>query len=138
MTERKLVKYTFSLDQHNNLSPKFYTSFIGRVGEVDSLFLYDNGDTYSSINDLTFVPVFFNPNLTIMFPDDADKTQAQDICYEVGQEDPEPEARRECYFDFAVLKDADLAKSTANGIKKVAEEQITLGNICICTSIVII
>lgn len=91
------------------------------------MFLYDNGDGWASINDLTFVPVFFNPNLTVMFPDDADRTQAQDICYKVGETDPDPTANRECYFDFAVLKDADLAQTTANGIKKVAEEQKTLG-----------
>lgn len=106
---------------------QMWLRFLGRVAEVDSLFLYDNGDNYTTINDLTFTPVFFNPNLTVMFPVEADRTQAQDICYNVGETDPDPSANRECYFDFAVLKDADLAQSTANSIKKVAEEQVALG-----------
>jgi len=93
------------------------------------LFLYDNSDTWDSINDLTFTPVFFNPNLTAMFPVEADRTQAQNICYQNGQTDPDPSANRACYFDFAVLKDETLAQSTANGIKKVAEEQVALGKL---------
>lgn len=62
-----------------------------------------------------------------MFPDDGDRRLAQNICYKVDEDDPSPEDNRECYFDFAVLKDQELAQSTANGIKKVAEEQLTLG-----------
>ncbi|XP_052780549.1 mucin-like protein [Mya arenaria] len=99
-----------------------------RVEEADSLFLYKAGESYSSINDLTFTPVFFNPDLTVMFPNTTERQTAQDICYQAGGTDPNPAENSECYFDFAVLKDETLAQNTANAIELVAAEQVQLAN----------
>ena len=55
-------------------------SFSGRVPEGQSLFFYKSGESWSTMNDLTFVPLFFDPDLTVMFPDATLRQTAQDIC----------------------------------------------------------
>ncbi|XP_052261338.1 mucin-like protein [Dreissena polymorpha] len=99
-----------------------------KISEAESLFTYKTGETWASMKDDSFTPKFFNPNLEIMFPNATERTNAQNICYKTAQTDPDPSARRECYFDFAVLKDATLAQNTANNIQKVTEEQTALAN----------
>ena len=72
--------------------------------------------------------MFFNPDLSVMFPDSANRIHAQDICYQTGQTDPNPSLNRECYFDLAVLKNDDLAMNTANSLDKVVNLQSIYGN----------
>lgn len=79
------------------------------------------------MNDLTFTPIFFNPDLTVMFPDSTKRTTAQNLCYIDGGTDPDPSVRRECYFDFAVFEDPNLAISTVQDINSVVETQEALG-----------
>ena len=64
-----------------------------------------------------------------MFPDSDERTTAQNLCYNQSQTDPDPSLRKECYFDFAVTKDASLALSTTENLQAVAEEQVTLGKV---------
>lgn len=91
------------------------------------MFTYTDGDTYSSLNDETgYTPIFFNADLTIMFPDPLVRDQAQSACYQTGQTDPNPSLRRECYYDYAVLGEA-VALATANNLQKVTDAQSVLG-----------
>ena len=61
------------------------------------------GSSWSDYNDPSFEPVFFNANLTVMFPDLATQSEAISACNpEGGGVDDSPEDRRECYFDFLV------------------------------------
>ena len=58
---------------------------------------------WSDYNDPTFKPVFFNPDLTIMFPDSSKRIEAINACNPGGNGvDDSPDDRRECYFDFLV------------------------------------
>lgn len=88
---------------------------------MNSLFTYSSGSWSDYTND-AFVPIFFNPDLSIMFPDPAKRQQAQDLCYQRGGTDPKPEARRECYFDYKVTDNTEAGAATA-GAKSKAEEQ---------------
>ena len=108
--------------------------------EADSLFTLDGGDTFSSVNDDTgYTPVFFNSDLTVFIPDSNLRDQAQTLCYNsaqpdyvVGQDDPNPSSRRECYFDFRVTGDPAIASNTADGMKVVADTQTAYGNDMSC------
>ena len=60
------------------------------------------GKSWTDYSDPTFEPVFFNPNLTIMFPDSSTRKTAISTCNGGALIDDSPEDRRECYFDFLV------------------------------------
>lgn len=94
----------------------------------ESFFTYIDDETWETFNDLDFIPVFFNQDLSVMFPDDSVRTQAIFICNDEGQVDLNPTERKECYYDFAVLKDADLAKATSNSLNATDYIQAALGN----------
>ena len=61
-----------------------------------------NGRSWADYNDQTFEPVFFNPNLTIMFPEPELRAEAISICNNGSTSDDFPEENRECYFDLLV------------------------------------
>ena len=61
-----------------------------------------DGRSWAVYNDQTFEPVFFNSNLTIMFPEPELKAEAIFICNNGSTSDDFPEENRECYFDFLV------------------------------------
>lgn len=92
------------------------------------MFTYDNGTSWSSYVDTNFMPIFFNANLTIMFPDDADRKVAQDVCYKVNETDPDPTQRRLCYFDLKATGQTSLALGTSNAKAEVDNTQTALGN----------
>ncbi|KAL3851662.1 hypothetical protein ACJMK2_015391, partial [Sinanodonta woodiana] len=97
-----------------------------RTQEISSLFKYDGTQSWSSINNLTFVPLFFNPNLTAFIPNATIRRYAQDICYGEGLNDPTPEQRKPCYFDFSVTFDADIANDTEKTLKTIDTAKKTL------------
>ncbi|XP_056001709.1 uncharacterized protein LOC125655815 [Ostrea edulis] len=99
--------------------------------ENATLFTYDgspNNTNWASHVDTAYTPVFFNANLTIMFPDPAKKTQAINTCNKGASTDSDPEKRRECYFDFKVTENAALASATSDTKTALAETQSTLAN----------
>ena len=108
----------------------------GRVVEADSKFTFSGGDTFSTANnDAGYTPIFFDPELTVFIQDSNLRQQAQTLCYNSaqpdyvpGQDDPNPSARRECYFDFRVTGDEAIASNTADGMKVVADTQSQYGN----------
>lgn len=106
----------------------FFFTFLGQNNENNSLFTYDNGTSWSSYVDTNFMPIFFNANLTIMFPDDADRKVAQDVCYKVNETDPDPTQRRLCYFDLKATGQTSLALGTSNAKAEVDNTQTALGN----------
>ena len=61
------------------------------------------GKSWTDYNDPTFEPVFFNPDLTVMFPDSSMRETAISTCNGGAATDDSPEDRRECYFDFLVI-----------------------------------
>ena len=69
---------------------------------VIMFFVTANGKNWSDYNDPTFEPVFFNANLTALFPEKAKRDKAIGLCNGGAATDDNPEARRECYFDFLV------------------------------------
>lgn len=92
------------------------------------MFTYDNGTSWSSYVDTNFMPIFFNANLTIMFPDEAERKTAQDVCYKVNETDPDPTQRRLCYFDLKATGQTSLAQGTSNAQAEVENTQNALGN----------
>ena len=46
-----------------------------------TLFTYASGETWENYTDVNFVPIFFNANLTIMFPDAAKRLEAVKLCH---------------------------------------------------------
>ena len=102
------------------------------MAEADSLFDYTGvSGTYISYNDVAFEPMFFNPNLTVMFPDDANRLQAVQLCYNAtatsADSDTDPTARRECYYDFAATADSALAEQTIVLSTQIEDDQQQLG-----------
>ena len=66
------------------------------------IYIVATGSDWSSFNNDTFVPVFFNADLTVMFPNEQERTAATKLCNSNQPTDDTPEVRRECYFDFKV------------------------------------
>lgn len=62
----------------------------GRVEKVNSLFWYDNGTSYETLNDFDFQPTFVEDVLAAMTPDDREAADA--AC----------KNNTVCLFDFAV------------------------------------
>ena len=70
----KILKYTFCITFIFNLNfnvsdmyiPVNYVS--GRTDSSDTLFTYPSGSSHASYNDASFTPLFFSPDLTVMFP----------------------------------------------------------------------
>lgn len=105
-------------------------SFTGQNTKNNSLFTY--GGSASNANwtshiDTSYTPVFFNANLTVMFPDPSKRSTAISTCNSGKSTDSDPEKRKECYFDFKVTENAALAASTSNTKTALAETQSALG-----------
>ncbi|XP_065939071.1 uncharacterized protein [Magallana gigas] len=101
--------------------------------EATSLFTYDgkttgDNDNWGSHVDADYQPVFFNPNLTAMFTDDSKRTTAISTCNNGATTDDNPTLRRECYFDFKVTDNADLASATSDTKAALDETKSTLAN----------
>jgi hypothetical protein len=95
-----------------------------------TLFTYGgspNNTDWSSHVDTAYTPVFFNANLTIMFPDPAKRSTAIKTCNSGAASDSDPEKRRECYFDFKVTENAALASATSATKTALAATQSALG-----------
>jgi len=95
--------------------------------ETTTLFTYANGYNWTTYNDVSFTPVFFNPNLTAMFGDATGVAEAETVC-NGGAVDTNPEARRECYFDFLVTANQAAAAATVAAAGALAEETSALNN----------
>ncbi|XP_067950366.1 uncharacterized protein [Watersipora subatra] len=93
----------------------------------NSLFSYSTG-SWSDYNNDSFVPVFFNPDLTVMFPDSAKRTQAINLCNGGSNTDDTPEDRRECYFDYLVTGNEAAAQATVSAAEDLATEKQALAN----------
>ena len=61
-----------------------------------------DGESWEDYNFANFTPVFFNPDLTIMFPDADLRAAAISTCNKGAARDDSPVDNRECYFDFMV------------------------------------
>lgn len=62
-----------------------------------------------------------------MFPDPSKRSTAISTCNSGKSTDSDPEKRKECYFDFKVTENANVASSTSNTKAELAETQSTLG-----------
>lgn len=104
----------------------------GQNTDGTSLFTYDGtgdvNDNWGSHVDAAYQPVFFNPDLTVMFSDDSKRTTAISTCNNGATTDDNPTLRRECYFDFKVTDNADLASATSDTKAALDETKSTLGN----------
>lgn len=78
-----------------------------------TLFTYEVGYSWHSFVNTSIRPVFFNANLSVMFPNDTERSLAISTCYGQGADDPSPVDRRECYFDFKMTGNANLAQATS-------------------------
>ncbi|KAK3103588.1 hypothetical protein FSP39_020372 [Pinctada imbricata] len=96
--------------------------------ETNTLFSYPGGGNWSNFIDAAFSPIFFDSDLTVMFPNATERTLAQDTCYQTGQTDPDPTQRRQCYFDFKVTGDATLAQGTSASQASLEQTQQSLAN----------
>ena len=102
----------------------------GQNTDSNTLFTYDgtvSNNNWDSHLDLSYKPVFFDPNLTIMFEDETKRSKAISACNNGASEDTDPAARRECYFDFKVTEDAALAAATSETKSALDETKSTLG-----------
>lgn len=100
--------------------------FSGQNNETNSLFTYDIANR-SFYFDKSFTPIFFNANLSIMFPDSEDRREAQNICYQNNETDPNPTQRRQCYFDYKATGDSSLAQATSASEAEIQETRSILG-----------
>lgn len=73
-----------------------------RLAILTISFLFLGFGNWSSMNDDTFTPVYFNSNLTVMFTDADERANAISVCNGGASTDETPEDRRECYFDILV------------------------------------
>lgn len=60
------------------------------------------GTSWATYNEPDFVPIFFNADLTVMFPDEDERAAAIALCNDGQATDNDPSERRECYFDYKV------------------------------------
>nr|XP_022299294.1 uncharacterized protein LOC111108065 [Crassostrea virginica] len=97
----------------------------------NTLFTYGgspNNTDWNSHIDTAYTPVFFNANLTVMFPDSSKRSTAISLCNSGKSTDTDPVKRKECYFDFKVTENAALASSTSDTKAALAETQSALAN----------
>ena len=102
----------------------------GQNTNGNTLFTYGgspNNTDWNSHIDTAYTPVFFNANLTVMFPDSSKRSTAISLCNSGKSTDTDPVKRKECYFDFKVTENAALASSTSNTKTALAETQSALG-----------
>ncbi len=93
---------------------KYVTMFISdQVDRDDSLFTYPTGKSYHDYNDASFTPIMFNKDLTVFIPDATKRQNAISICNNGATTDSNPAERRECYYDFALTDNAEIARTTA-------------------------
>ena len=79
--------------------------FAGRVPPAESLFRYAAPDTYNTINDLTYLPDFSAPTLTL-----AQAGEAQELCG----------GNQQCLFDFSVTGDKAIAQASVAALAEFA------------------
>lgn len=98
----------------------------------NSLFTYDGAgdvnDKWERHVDAAYTPVFFNPNLTVMFDNATKRETAISTCNNGATTDDDPTLRRECYFDFKVTDNAALASATSDTKAALDETKSTLAN----------
>ena len=93
----------------------------GSNTEQNSLFApYANGTAWADYRNVTFDPVKYSANLSVLFPDETTRQNAIATCFSESRTDPDPGARRECYYDFRVTLDPAFARDT-----KTATQQLT-------------
>lgn len=115
---------------HHWVIYSFYSiiCFLGRVAEADSLFTYREGESWKTFVDNEFIPVFFDPDLTMFFKDETLRNEAIITCNPEGNgNDLNPIERRPCYYDFKMLADSIQAKATGDLNTDVKNMQTTLG-----------
>ena len=92
-----------------------------------TLFTYSGGNDWTTFNDPTFTPAFFNPDLDVMFGNATNRAAAEAVC-NGGEVDTDPTVRRECYFDFLVTGSEAAAAATVAAATSLAEDQSALAN----------
>ena len=90
---------------------------VGRVTEEQSLFIYKEGETWHTFNDLDFQPVYLvdleanaNPDYLVA---------AKELCGD----------NKECLFDTLVTKNDKIGKSTLDKEIILQEESDNIGNV---------
>jgi hypothetical protein len=103
----------------------------GQNTETNTLFTYDGTQSenlnWANHTDPNYQPVTFNADLTVMFPDASKRNLAISTCNGGASTDTNPVARRECYFDFKVTENANLAAATSETKTALEETQSALG-----------
>lgn len=92
----------------------------GRTNETDSLFTYEDGETYDSINDDSSYTPVFGVDLDSV-PDNV-KAACGD--------------NKECLFDFAQTNDTEFAMSTMGEVEDQKDLRKILSEYCYCAAIV--
>ncbi|OWF55878.1 Fibrillin-3 [Mizuhopecten yessoensis] len=93
-----------------------------------TLFTDANGNPEFITVNSSIRPMFFVSNLTVMFPNDTERSLAISTCYGLGPEDPDPTQRKECYFDFKVTGDSSLAQATSAAKAETESNRANLEN----------
>ena len=100
----------------------------GTNSESNSLFSYTAERPWSSYRNTSFEPIKYSKNLTELFPDETLRQQAISACFSGSTVDPNPEERRECYYDFRVTLDTSFAADTVAATAQLLEYAAILGN----------
>ena len=115
--------FLFMTSSWNNGPP---LTFLGQNTAEDTLFTYTTG-SWTSYTNPSFVPLFFNPDLTVMFSDSSTRLTAIQLCYDSqATSDPNPSLHRACYYDFAVTGSSAVAGETAASETDFSETVSTL------------
>ena len=69
------------------ISKKTWIDFVfhiqGSTSAETSIFAYESGKLHGDYFDQTYIPIFFNANLTVMFPEESTRLRAIHTCYKV-------------------------------------------------------
>ena len=99
----------------------------GTNSESNSLFSYTADRPWSSYRNTSFEPIKYSKNLTELFPNETLRQQAISACFSGSTTDPNPEERRECYYDFRVTLDTSFAADTIAATAQLLEYSAILG-----------
>lgn len=104
------------LEEKKRLTVHFvlFTTYTGQISSNQSLFTYPPGKTASYYMNSTFVPAFVAPCTT-----DVDRMLGQQTCG----------TNQNCYFDYCITKDVNIAIATKEFEALFHQDQATLSEI---------
>ena len=105
---------------------RYFVCRIGKITLASSLFTYDD-HPHSYYNPIGFEPVFYSGDLVTMFPAESERLSAVRLCLEdsTATEDPEPNERKQCYYDLMMTGSHDIALDT----KRTSEGFVWMGTL---------